>query len=135
MARDEDDKKALGERLASARTLAGMTQPEVAKALSDLGYAFGKGAISAWEKGRNVPDSLVLRRLAKLYKTTADALLWDTALSMEAVRFGAQFDGLTTKQQRSFRAMWLAYFEEATTDEEVEQQFGPAPSPAESQRR
>jgi transcriptional regulator with XRE-family HTH domain len=120
MAKDEEDRKALGDRLKSARTLVGITQEGVAKALTDGGYPTGKAAVSEWEKGRNIPDALVLRRLAKLYETSADALLWDTALTTEAVHFGAQFDALNDRQQRTFRAMWLAYFAEAKTDEHVE---------------
>lgn len=134
MARDEDDRKALGARLGAARKLAGLTQEHVAAKLTELGFETGKAAVSAWENGRNVPDSLVLRRLAKLYEATADALLWDTAITMEAIRFAAQYDALSDRQRRTFKAMWLAYFEEAKSDAEVEEHL-PAVSETEAADR
>lgn len=120
MTHSAEDKTALGQRLASARKLAGYTIESAAKALTAAGYPITKGGVGAWEKGRNLPDALWLRRLAKLYGTTLDSLVWDDALTMDAIRFAAQFDALTDKQQRSFRAMWLAYFEQSKTDAEVE---------------
>lgn len=135
MSHEPDQKEALGSRLTAARKLAGLTLDGVAEKLTAAGYKTGKAAVGAWEKGRNVPDSLVLRKLAKIYGTTADALLWDDALSIEAIRFAAQFDALTDRQQRAFRAMWLAYFEQAKTDEEVDEAWkdrpaGVAPPPS-----
>lgn len=116
----EDERKALGRRLAAARVLAEFTLDGVAKALNEKGYAITRAAIGAWETGRNLPDALWLRRLAKLYGTTLDALVWDEAISMEGIQFAVQFDALSPTNQRKFRAMWLAYFEEAKSDEEVE---------------
>lgn len=99
----------------AARRARDLTQQEVADH-----FGVSKGTVSAWEKGGGVPDALRLARLAKLYRVTADSLLWDDALTMEAIQFGAQFDALTDRQRRTFRAMWLAYFEQAKTDGEVE---------------
>lgn len=115
-----DDRKALGERLATARKQAHLTLEKVAKALTDYGYPYGKAAVGAWEVGRNAPDALVMRRLAKLYKTTIDALMWDDSLSNEAIQFAAQFDNLSDAKQKAFRLMWLGYFEGATSDEDVD---------------
>lgn len=53
-----------------------MKQPAVAAWLTDNGVDTTKQAISAWEQGRNLPDPLVLRRLCRLYKVSADSLLW-----------------------------------------------------------
>ena len=128
MAHPEEDRKALGKRLAAARGLAGYTMEAAAKALTELGYPISKQGVGAWEAGRNIPDAFWLRRLAKLYRTTVDSLVWDDALTIEAVQFAAQFDALNDKQQRAFRAMWLAYFEQAKTDEEVEEHYPPAPA-------
>lgn len=128
MSHEPDQKEALGSRLAAARKLAGLTLDGVAEKLTAAGYKTGKAAVGAWEKGRNVPDSLVLRKLAKIYGTTTDALLWDDAISIEAIRFAAQFDALTDRQQRAFRAMWLAYFEQAKTDEEVDEAWRDKPA-------
>lgn len=114
MAHAEDEKKSLGARLASARKLAGFTMDGAAKALTLKGYKISKQGVGHWESGRNLPDALWLRRLAKLYGTTLDALVWDDALTIEAIRFAAQYDGLNDRQQRAFKAMWLAYFEQVS---------------------
>lgn len=128
MARDEDDRKALGARLAAARKLATLTLDQVAAKLTEGGYKFGKAAVGAWEVGRNVPDAIVLGRLAKMYGVTADALLWDTAITIEAIRIAAQYDALKDADQRKLRAIWLAYFTEATSDEAVEASYGLPPT-------
>jgi transcriptional regulator with XRE-family HTH domain len=117
---DEDERKALGKRLASARNLAGYTIEAAAKALADRGYLISKQGVGHWETGKNVPDALWMRRLAKLYGTTLDALAWDEAISMEAIQFAVQYDALNERQKRTFRAMWLAYFEQARSDADVE---------------
>lgn len=105
----------IAQRLKAARTARGLTQQEVADK-----FAVKKATVSAWETGAGAPDALRLRSLARLYDVSADALLWDDSLTPEAMRFAAQFDALSDKQQRSFRAMWLAYFEEAISDDAVE---------------
>lgn len=109
------EKEAIGERLASARTLAGFTQAEAA---AKLGIT--KGGLSAWETGRNLPDALMVKKLAKAYGYSADSLLWDDSLTPEAMKFAAEFDSLTDGARRSFQAMWKAYYAEAATDERVE---------------
>jgi transcriptional regulator with XRE-family HTH domain len=111
----KEDKDGLGGRLKSARVSAGHTQDSAAAALG-----LKKATFSSWETGRNIPDSIMLGRLAKLYNVTADALIWDEAVSMEAIRFAVQFDNLNDRQQRAFRAMWMAYFEQAISDEEMD---------------
>lgn len=58
---------ALGEALAAARTVAGLTQEKAAEIL-----AVTKQTISSWENGRNIPSTLVLMRLCQLYKSSAD---------------------------------------------------------------
>lgn len=122
-AQPEDERRALGRRLASARNLAGYTIDETAQALTGRGYSITKQAVGHWETGKNVPDALWLRRLAKLYGTTLDALVWDEAISTEAIQFAVQYDALNEKQKRTFRAMWLAYFEQALSDKDVEERM------------
>lgn len=112
---DPEDKKALGKRLASCREVKGWKQEYAA---DQLGVT--KAALSAWETGRNMPDALTLKLIAKVYGVSIDGILWDNSISVEALQFAAQFDNLNDKQQRSFRAIWLAYFEAATSDEDVE---------------
>jgi transcriptional regulator with XRE-family HTH domain len=124
------DGVALGMRLRAARTSAGETLESVARKMTDAGIPVGKAAVGHWETGHSLPDALQIRRLAKIYDTTTDALLWDDALSMDAIRFAVQFDALSESNRRKFAAMWLAYFEEAKSDEEVAQHLPAAPGPA-----
>ena len=79
-----------------------------------------KAALSAWETGRNMPDALFLKRLAKLYQTSVDALLWENSLSNEAMQIAAQFDHLKPDDQRRLRSVWMAFVTSAATDAEVE---------------
>lgn len=60
----------LGSRLALARTEAGLTQADVAKAIH-----VSSQAVSLWERDENAPDIMKLPELAKLYKVTTDWLL------------------------------------------------------------
>lgn len=69
------DRRALGAQLAASRRAAGLTLEQTAARLTEAGTRVGRAAVNAWETGRNVPDSLALRRLAAVYGTTADALL------------------------------------------------------------
>lgn len=120
MAHPEQDRKALGKRLSAARTLKALTIDAAAKQLTAKGYPLTKQALGHWETGRNVPDALWLSRLAKLYNTTLDALVWDDSLTIEATQLGAQFDGLTEKQKSTLKALWIAYISESTSDVDVE---------------
>jgi transcriptional regulator with XRE-family HTH domain len=117
--RNDGDKKAIGQRLKAARNAAGLTQQQVADKLSLV-----KATISSWEVGSNQPDLSYLKQLAKLYGVSADALLWDDALSIEAMQFAAEYDSLTERQRRTFRVLWSAFVLEATADEHVERAYG-----------
>lgn len=119
-AQPEDERKALGRRLASARNLAGFTIDQTAKAMTDRGHPITKQAVGHWETGKNVPDALWLRRLAKLYSTTLDALVWDEAISMEAIQVAVQYDALSEAQKKSFAYVWLAFVQGGKSDAEVE---------------
>lgn len=111
MAHEKREVEALGLKLKAARTAAGMTQTEVAQMLTESGYETGKAAVSAWETGRNVPDTLVLKRLAKHYKVTADFLLGaEEAISLEAMRIAMEFDSLSENDRKKSAAMWAAFF-------------------------
>jgi transcriptional regulator with XRE-family HTH domain len=104
-----EERQALGSRLKAARELARMTQQDACSAFAAKGYKIGKAAISAWEKGRNVPDALWLRRLAKLYNTTLDALVWEDSLSPTAMKIAAEYDNLNGEKRRQWDLLWLGY--------------------------
>lgn len=77
MQSDEDERKAIGAKLAAARALAGYSLRGLSKALLTRGYTDppSHAAIGHWETGRSAPDALWLRRLSRMYKVSADALL------------------------------------------------------------
>lgn len=102
MSESDPEKLELGKRLAEARDLAGLTQPTVAVLLTNAGHQSTKQAVSAWEKGRNVPDSLVLKQLARLYDTSADALLGIRNRSAQAERLAVVFDSLPEEARAGF---------------------------------
>lgn len=116
MSSDAQARAAFGMRLAAARSLSKYTLEEVADILTEQGYKYGKAAIGAWEKGRTVPDAIVLALVARLYGTTSDALLFGDTLSIEAQRFATQFDKLSEEQQRAFRGMWTGYVDASSGD-------------------
>lgn len=119
IAERKKEQEALGQRF---RTLRVSRKPESLsqdEAVLQLGVT--KAALSAWETGRNMPNPFMLRKMAKLYGVSVDALLWDNSLSPEAMKFAAQYDNLSGKMRGAFEAMWLAYFERATSDEEMDE--------------
>ncbi len=117
----DPDKQALGKRLAAAREEAGYTQPSAAEALSALGFPMTKQAISHWERGRNVPDALMLRRLARLYGASADVLLGDQALSPEAARFATELDQLEASDREAFLDAWRGFFDKRRAEQFTEE--------------
>ena len=112
---DEAERRALGSRLKAARELKNLSGQVVA---DHLGVK--KATISAWESGRNMPNPFALRAMAKLYGQSVDALLWDGALSAEALMIAARFDALTDSQQKKLEALWMAFITDSATDAQVE---------------
>lgn len=115
--REVDDIRAgIGMRLKAAREAANLTQDAVASR-----FSVGKGTVSAWETGRGDPGVCRLRELAKLYKVSADAILWENALTNEALQLAADFDGLNERQQRTLKHLWMAFLADSKDDDGVEQ--------------
>lgn len=109
MAHSLEERQALGLRLKAARELAGMTQSDVCAAMKANGSTIGKAAVSAWEKGRNIPDALWLKRLAKIYNTSLDALVWENSLSPTSMKIAAEYDNLTDAKRRAWDVLWLGF--------------------------
>lgn len=65
-----------------------------------------------WETGKNVPSVFVVMRLAQLYKTSTDSLLWDEAPSTEAMQFAAQYDNLTEDKRSALKVLWMALIQD-----------------------
>lgn len=60
----------IGRNLTELRKISGFTQAEVAAKLKVTPQA-----ISKWERGENLPDSLLLLEVAEIYDTTVDNIL------------------------------------------------------------
>lgn len=114
MAHQKHEVEALGLKLKAARSAADLTQTQVAQQLTESGYETGKAAVSAWETGRNVPDALVLKRLARYYQVTTDSLLGDGEPSSDALRIALAFDKLSEDDRKKFMPMWEAFFKAST---------------------
>jgi transcriptional regulator with XRE-family HTH domain len=67
---NDPDRDALARAMRKARDDAGLTQQQVADR-----FSLSKGTVSAWEKGRGIPDALMLVNLTRMYGCSADALL------------------------------------------------------------
>jgi len=109
------DRINVGSRLKAAREAIGLSQTVVATR-----FGLNKGTISAWETGRGDPGIYRLRELAKLYKVSAESLLWDEAPSDEAMQLAAQFDALSERKRQTLRALWSAFIADSKEDSEVE---------------
>jgi transcriptional regulator with XRE-family HTH domain len=110
----QQERKRIGARLRVARHEAGHTLDSAADALTKAGYAISKGAIGHWETGVNMPDVHWLQRLAKLYQTTIDALIWDDAISVAAIQIAKQYDSLPAPERAGARGVWDAHLRAAT---------------------
>jgi transcriptional regulator with XRE-family HTH domain len=118
---DPEDKKSLGRRLAACREVKGWKQDFAAK---QLGVT--KAALSAWETGRNMPDALFLKKIAKLYDVSVDAILWENALSNDSMRFAAQFDALSERQRQTLTTVLMAFVQEGVSDARMVETYGRA---------
>lgn len=114
----DPERRGFGGRLKAAREMSDMTQDAVA-----IRFGVNKATVSAWETGRGDPGVFRLRELAKLYKTSAEGLLFDDAPSSEAMQMAAEFDSLNERQKSTLHALWMAYIREAKTDSEVERRM------------
>ena len=113
--RQDPTRQGVGMRLKAARQSKGLKQREVADR-----FGVNLATVSAWETGIGDPGVYMLRDLAKLYDVSADAILWENSLTPDAMKFAAEFDGLSERQRGTFRAVWMAYVKDAVTDGEVE---------------
>lgn len=113
--RADPTQQGVGMRLKAAREGKDLSQLQVAQIME-----VNKATVSAWETGIGDPGIYRLRELSKLYGVSTDALLWEDGLTNKAMQFAAQFDALTEKQRSTFRAVWLAFVQQSTSDQEVE---------------
>ncbi|MDT0138077.1 helix-turn-helix domain-containing protein [Acidovorax sp. PRC11] len=111
----DPDRVGVGLRLKAAREAAGLSQHAVAER-----FSLNKATVSAWETGRGDPGVYRLRELAKLYKTSSESLLWDSAPSHEAMQIAVQFDALADRKKQTLRTLWIAFLADSKGDDEVE---------------
>jgi transcriptional regulator with XRE-family HTH domain len=105
-----EDKIAFGAQLAQARKKAGLSLEAAATALRAEGHAISKAAVGHWETGQNLPDALWLRRLARLYKSSTDRLLFGGAVveTDELAPDIAEVAAAVAKLPDEQRAMFIA---------------------------
>lgn len=84
----------IAEKLAELRSLKGVTQDEVANALS-----ISNKTVSKWENGASAPDLPMLVMLAEYYEVTTDALLGLSEPKKKTYRetIRSEFDGLDSE--------------------------------------
>ena len=84
----------IAEKLAELRSIKGVTQDEVANALS-----ISNKTVSKWENGASAPDLPMLVMLAEYYEVTTDALLGLSEPKKKNYRetIRSEFDGLDSE--------------------------------------
>src|SRR5687767_14580074 len=91
---------ALGERIASARTRAGMNKNQLAR---ELGTSWQH--VDHWEKGRTEPSLSSLRRIGEVLRVSIDTLLGapEEVLHTALERFFAEQPDLTPDEEEWLR--------------------------------
>lgn len=74
---NEGKLREIGARLRAARQVAGYTLEQVAAMLRERGFKATKQAVSHWEAGIRSVDILIVAELAKHYRQSIDALVWE----------------------------------------------------------
>lgn len=105
----------LAQRLQSTRVAKRMTLEAAAKCAG-----IPAAELADIESGAREPSVWVMGDLAKCYGYTVDALLWDSALSPEAMEFAADYDHMQPAQQAAVRTIVLAFGVRGASNEEVE---------------
>jgi transcriptional regulator with XRE-family HTH domain len=103
------EREQIGQRLRLARKAAGYTLETAAKALTDRGFPISKGGVGHWETGMNMPDVHWLQRLARLYKSTIDTMVWDNGLSVQAARIARQYEALLPEARAAWEQHWAGF--------------------------
>lgn len=115
MPRDVEARKEFGRRLSAARAAVEppLTLDQVAKRLTDEHgiETKGKQTVSAWEKGRNVPDAFTIRALARIYGKTVDSFFGDESPSARALKLAAFYDAQSATDRQALEAQWLSFAE------------------------
>lgn len=114
----EHERKLLGQSLARARSGTGLSLDGVAKALTQEGFDISKAGVGHWETGQNVIDGIWVRRLTKLYGTTADVLIGnDTAVQWP---FSRQLRALVTElDDEALRSLEVSMWVHLRADHEM----------------
>lgn len=103
------EREQIGQRLRLARKTAGHTIESAAKALTERGFPISKAGVGHWETGMNMPDVHWLQRLARLYESTVDSLVWDNGLSAAAVRVARQYEDLPDDKRAAWEQHWSGF--------------------------
>lgn len=126
---------ALGTRLQAARNGAGLTLDAAAQALRDRNYQISRATIGAWEVGRNVPDAIWLRRLARLYGCSLGALVMDERAVDETWPLGRKIGpAIWSELDPLVKARMLGAIEQILRDHREEQGKSTDSPPDASQR-
>lgn len=133
----ELDQPGLAQRLRAVREAKRLPLEAVAK---ECGLTLEQ--LQAIEAGQLEPSIWVLRPMALMYGYSVDALVWQDAVSPEAMRYAAAFDHLDDAKKRALETFWLTFIEPGLSDADVEKEIpitaqrpnsrlieeGPAPS-------
>ena len=105
----------LAQRLQSTRVAKRMTLEAAAECAG-----IPASELADIESGAREPSVWVMGDLAKCYGYTVDALLWESALSPEAVALAAEYDHMQPAQQAAVRTILLAFGVVGVSNADVE---------------
>lgn len=112
------DQAGLADRLRAVRVAKKFEVEEVASACG-----ITTDQLRAIEAGEQEPSIWVLRPMALKYGYSVDALVWQDAVSPEAMRYAAAFDHLDDAKKRALETFWLTFIEPALSDDDVEREI------------
>lgn len=98
MLQDPEHKKQIGLAIKAARERVELNQTQVGEV-----FETSKATVSGWERGANYPDLGVFVKLVKLYKTTADHLLFGgPTMSPRTLDLARRLEAIQNPELRRF---------------------------------
>ena len=90
----------ISQRIRQARTIAGLSQDEVVRALGGCGVPLTKAALSKYERGASVPRASLLKQLGAVLRVPAEYFLREPGVSIAWIAFRKRAAVGTREQDR-----------------------------------
>jgi Zn-dependent peptidase ImmA (M78 family)/transcriptional regulator with XRE-family HTH domain len=94
----------IGQRIRQARTIAGLSQDEVALALGERGVSLTKAALSKYERGASVPRASLLKQMGEVLHVPGEYFLREPGVSITWIAFRKRAE-VGTREQEHVKAV------------------------------